>query len=410
VTKSLYICYFGLREPLVQTQVIPYLKEILKDGIEMSLLTFEPEFKRTWSSEQIEVERKKLAEQGITWHATGYHKWPSVPATFFDVVNGTRIVRKLSKRENYDILHARVQLPALMATLARKLSRNKPKILFDIRGFFPEEYTDAGIWPENGWLYRAAKRIERWLLKEADGFVVLTERAREILFPESKENGFDKHRRPVEVIPCCIDAARFAPDRSRELAREKLGAANKFVVVYVGSLGGWYLTDEMLDLFSAAKELRADTFVLVLTQRSVEQVADLMRRRGFDDTEFAVKTVAPSQLALEIVAGDVAVSFIKKCYSKQSSSPTKIGEYLAAGLPIIANSGVGDVDKLIDENSVGVLIDEFASETYIDALKTVFEMGDISTRCRETAHRIFDLETVGGVRYRKLYRRILGID
>ena len=40
---SLYICYFGLREPLVQTQVLPYLRELVAGGVKMSLLTFEPQ-------------------------------------------------------------------------------------------------------------------------------------------------------------------------------------------------------------------------------------------------------------------------------------------------------------------------------------------------------------------------------
>ncbi|MCV4754379.1 hypothetical protein OFC37_33460, partial [Escherichia coli] len=70
-------------------------------------------------------------------------------------------------------------------------------MLFDIRGFMPEEYTDAGIWPEGGLLYRTAKTIEKWLMKESDAFVVLTEKARDILFPESRETGRDRLGRPV---------------------------------------------------------------------------------------------------------------------------------------------------------------------------------------------------------------------
>ena len=46
--KTLYLCYFGLREPLVQTQVVPYLREMRAAGIEVSLLTFEPGWPRSW--------------------------------------------------------------------------------------------------------------------------------------------------------------------------------------------------------------------------------------------------------------------------------------------------------------------------------------------------------------------------
>lgn len=391
----------------MQTQVIPYLKEILKDGVEVSLLTFEPELKKRWTGAQIEDERKNLAQDGITWHVLPYHKSPSVPATFYDVLNGTRMVRKLLARENYDILHCRIHLPTLMATIARKLNKNKPKILFDIRGFFPEEYTDAGVWPEGGWLFRTAKRVEKWLLKEADGFVVLTEKARNVLFPESKTTGVDKFGRPVEVIPCCIDAKRFTQNQSREMVRKTLGIGERFVIVYVGSLGGWYLTDKMMDFFAAAKETQLNSFVLILTQRNATNVVDLMRQRGFVDADFIVKTVEPSQLVAELAAGDIALSFIKKCYSKQSSSPTKIGEYLACGLPIIANRGVGDLDALIEDNEVGVLVNDLSREEYIKALAKIRKLENVSERCRETAKMEFSMEKVGGPRYRKIYDKLL---
>ena len=61
--RSLYICYFGLRQPLVRTQVLPYLQELAKGGIDVSLLTFEPELSSEWTPEAIEAERIKLAER-----------------------------------------------------------------------------------------------------------------------------------------------------------------------------------------------------------------------------------------------------------------------------------------------------------------------------------------------------------
>ncbi|MCE7963654.1 MAG: hypothetical protein DYH05_14355, partial [Acidobacteria bacterium ACB1] len=143
MASSLYICYFGVREPLVQTQVLPYLRELVKGGHEMSLLTFEPDLKQSWTPEQIEKTRARLAADGIAWHCLAYHKWPSAPATAWDVLAGALRVRRLMRRERFDILHGRVHIPVLMAALARKFSRSRPRLLFDIRGFFPEEYTDA---------------------------------------------------------------------------------------------------------------------------------------------------------------------------------------------------------------------------------------------------------------------------
>ncbi|MGB7067963.1 MAG: glycosyltransferase family 4 protein [Pyrinomonadaceae bacterium] len=404
--KSLYICYFGLREPLVQTQVLPYLREIVKDGVEMSLLTFEPV---GLTGEQEKAMRAEMSAMGIKWHWLRYHKWPSVPATAFDILNGTRKVWSLMRKEKFDVLHGRVHIPTLMGALARKFSKQRPKLLFDIRGFFPEEYTDAGRWPENGWIFRAAKRIEGWLMKEADGFVVLTERAREILFPESRETGFDKVGRPVEVIPCCVDMRRFRATNaeSRAAIRRELGIGERKVIAYVGSFGGWYMTDEMMNIFAAAREQDSDVFVMILTQREKEKAAERLKAKGFTEKDFHVVSVSPDEIPRYLCAADISLSFIKACYSKLSSSPTKIAEYLACGVPIIANRGVGDVDALIEENGVGVLVEEFSTDEYGSALERVAALGDVVERCRITAAREFDLEKVGGERYRRVYRKLL---
>ncbi len=85
-SHTLYLCYFGLREPLVQTQVLPYLRQIRAGGIAVTLLTFESNPKENWTTQQIGVEQRKLADEGIKWHFLTYHKRPSAPATLYDVL------------------------------------------------------------------------------------------------------------------------------------------------------------------------------------------------------------------------------------------------------------------------------------------------------------------------------------
>ena len=192
----------------------------------------------------------------------------------------------------------------------------------------------------------------------------------------------------------------------RSAAQQELGVGSRKVIVYVGSFGGWYLTDEMLDFFSAAREHDPKTFVLILTQRDKEKIDEKLRQRGFANADFDVRSVEPSEIRKYLLAADIALSFIKACYSKQSSSPTKIAEYLACGLLIVANSGVGDLDELILNNGVGVLVDDFSKDSYLKALREIEALGDIREQGRETAETEFDLTKVGGERYRRIYQRI----
>lgn len=386
-----------MNEPLVQTQVIPYLRELVKGGHELSLLTFEPDGVAESSV------RETLAKEGIRWHWLKYHKRPSVPATLFDIANAVRFVRKLNAKEGFDILHARSHVPMMMAALSRKASLHKPKLLFDIRGFMPEEYVDAGIWPQGGAIYRNVKRAEGWLMKEADGFVVLTEKARAIL---ADQIGF----RAAEVIPCCVDLRRFdaATEISRQEIRTQLGIGGRYTIAYVGAFGGWYLTEETADFLAAAKVESPELFALILTQSDSELIRTLLLERGFAPEDMFVGRVASAEIPKYLSAADAAMSFIKSCYSKQASSPTKNAEYLACGLPILANAGVGDTDTHLTEDKCGILVKELDDAAYRKAARELLALAsEASQVCRDAARRRFDLAEVGGKRYRRLYDSIM---
>lgn len=406
--RMLYVCYFGLREPLVQTQVLPYLRQLLSDNLQVSLLTFEPRLHETWTADEIAKQRSAFEAEGISWHYLKYHKAPSLPATIYDIAVGAWTIRRIMRREGVSLLHARNHVPAVMCALARKLQGGQ--LVFDIRGFMPEEYTDAGVWPENGYLYKGLKRVERYLLRVADAFVLLTEKAHDIVFPGCSDT--DSLGRPIEVIPCCVDFARFekVEQTSRESLRAELNLTHRRVIVYLGSFGGWYMTDEMTDFLRVAHKQDPATFSMILTQSPRQMVVDQLASLGIEQGNFLVTQVTPDEVPRYLKAGDIAISFIKPCYSKQSSSPTKIAEYLASGLPVVCNAGVGDLDELIEENNVGTLLREFSPQAYLKALEEIEMMrGDVTLaeRLRGVARQKFDLVTVGGTRYRRLYERLL---
>jgi glycosyltransferase involved in cell wall biosynthesis len=192
--------------------------------------------------------------------------------------------------------------------------------------------------------------------------------------------------------------------------RKKLNIENRFVITYVGSFGGWYLTDEMADFFKAAKHKNADSFALVLTQSNPEMISELLKNHGLSENDFYISKVSPAEISKYLSAADAAISFIKPCYSKLSSSPTKIAEYLISGVPVISNRGVGDVAELIEENKVGAVLANFDEKSYLTALfelKELAKTGDLRERCRETARREFDLEKTAGAKYRSIYSRLL---
>ena len=113
-----------------------------------------------------------------------------------------------------------------------------------------------------------------------------------------------------------------------------------------------------------------------------------------------------------LMAAQLGLSFVRPCPSKVSSSPTKIGEYLAAGLPVISTAGIGDVDELLTGSNVGVLVRSFTQESYTAAAQAATELSDdpeTRDRCREVAREQLALDAVGVERYDRLYRAVAGI-
>jgi glycosyltransferase involved in cell wall biosynthesis len=405
--RVLYISYNGMLDPLGQTQVLPYLRELAKKGVRFTLLSFERAraFEGDGPATCLELQRE-LAKQGIEWHWLRYHQTPSIPATAYDVIKGIRYAGKLVKKNKIEMVHARSHIPATIALALKK--KYGVKMIFDVRGLMAEEYVDANHWKKGGAPFRITKDVERRALAGSDAVVTLTDR----IWPILKEWDGLRGRAVVhEVVPCCADLELFRFDSSqRERRREELGLGDSYTVVYCGSVGGWYLTEQMADFFAKLLKTKPAAHFLWLAPERHDRIQTLMTERGIDSQSYTIKSVSPQEVPSYLSASDVGLAFIRSCFSKLASSPTKNAEYLACGLPLVINAGVGDSDALINDWKVGALVKDLTDSEYEKAIVTLDALSDnpevIRTRSREVAEKLFDVRQVGIERYALLYERV----
>jgi glycosyltransferase involved in cell wall biosynthesis len=288
-----------------------------------------------------------------------------------------------------------------MGLIVRRLTGCK--LVFDLRGLMAEEYADAGRWREGGLPFRITKRVEAAAIRAADAMVVLTKAVRDYLFE-------DRPGPPVEVIPCCADLAAIeAQANARNATRCELDAGDRPVLVYVGKFTGWYMEQEMVDFFAAAREEIPELLFVIVTQADREPALKALAARGIGEEDFRITSSPPGEIGRYLAAADAGISFIRPCLSKISSSPTKIGEYLGAGLPVVSGTGIGDVDELLSSDGTGVLVQEFGDAAYRQAARRMAELiADRGTRerCRGLAHRELSLDEVGIPRYERVYERV----
>lgn len=385
-SKVIYVSYDGAIDPLGASQVVPYMLGLAKCGFLITLISFEkPE--RWQQAELRTATQHRLEAGGIRWRPLKYHKRPRLAGTALDMIVGSRAIVREAAGCPEVIVHCRGDVATAMARWARLPSTSR--VLYDVRGFFSDERVETGSWRRGSLLDLAVRRAEAANLRRADGAVVLTKHAAEVL----------RRSRPtlrsLRVVPTCADLSAFKPRAP--------GQKPEFGLVYTGSLGSWYMADEMV----AFARLTTGTMpgpTLFLTPES-----DEMRRLGATPDWAEIRTVEPRGVAGWLRRATAMFFFIKPIASKRASCPTKFAEGLASGLPVICNRGIGDLDDIVEREGVGILVDGFSGVAYSAAVRRfndLLEDPHLSERCRRLAETRYSVDLGVGA-YHGIYTELV---
>ncbi len=388
----LYISYDGMLEPLGQGQVISYL-ELLSGDARLHILSFEKPADWADGARRAAL-AERLARANISWHPLTYHKTPTLPATLFDITQGLVVATWLAARHGLGIVHARSYVPALIGWLVKLLTG--ARLIFDMRGFWADERVDGGIWPAGGGLYRGVKRLERVLLRGADHIVTLTHASRDVI---AQLGG--PRLAPITVIPTCADLDRFS---------NVAGAVKvkPFTIGYVGSIGTWYLFDEVLACFRLIRERRPDARMLVVNRGEQALVRSSMAAAGIPESAVEITAAEHAEVPAMIRRMSAGAAIIRPVFSKLASAPTKLAEYLGCGIPCLGNVGVGDMELMLEGEGGGVALHEFTDaerSRAVDQLLALCDDTSTAAHCRAVALKHFSI-TTGAASYRAIYAEL----
>ncbi len=393
---AVYVVYWSLRDPLLESQSLPYLRALARQGYRFTLITFEqPAFAMT-PAEQ-EQARAALAAEGITWIPRRYTKRPPLLSKVVDIGAGALTCARAARKAR--LVHTRSTVAGAIGYLATRVVRRP--FFYDADGPLSQEYVDNATWRAGSLPFRATRWMEERCFRAADRVAVLSRRRQADVAPLVST--------PVTVLPCAVDTSRFRPaDPAQDAAlRAELGLTGT-VFVYAGKPGGWYLTEPMFDFVAAARPVFGEVSVLVLTGSDPAVFTDLARARGL---RCVVRKAPHAEVPRYLSACHVGLSFRQSSPSQTACSPIKNGEYLACGLPVVSTPGAGDYSDLVVAERVGVVVDPARRGSYDEgaaALRALRDDPGLRDRCLAVARREVDLDTVVVPRYLGVYRDLLG--
>ena len=399
--KVVYLSYDGLTDPLGQSQILPYLNGIKqKTGFNILIISFEKEKNFKLNRNKI---KSILKRNSIKWKPLKYTKRPLILSTIWDLFKLNKAIKDVNL-ELISLIHCRSYITSIIALKLHR--KNKIPFIFDMRGFYPDERVDGKIWNIKYFIfkqvYKFFKQKEKEFLQKSHHIVSLTKTGKNEIESWNLPN-----QSPISVIPCCTDGMLFKRENIIPLRKEIGIAEDDLVISYVGSLGTWYMLDEMLDFFKQLQNKRTNAKFLFITKDNPNQILNKVKEKYIDTNSIIIQPSTREMMPSYIGASNFSIFFILPVFSKKASSPTKMGEIMNLGIPVICNTGVGDVEKIMNKSIPELLIHEFSFNEYNRVIDLILDNFEINTeKIINTSIQYYSLEN-GIEKYISIYNSIL---
>lgn len=406
IKKVLYLSYDGLTDPLGQSQILPYIKGLSKLGYKFTVLSCEKPDRFKKLKNQI---NDLCVADNIEWISFPYsNKFPII-SKIWDRFKFHNLAEQLYFQHKFDLIHCRSYVAAEIGLRLKK--KYGVKFLFDMRGFWPDEKVDSGSWSQNNIFYYLSFKYYKYKEKEyfikSDAIISLTFAAiNEIRRIVPNENLETK----IKVIPCCVDTEIFNPETIKpELKSEYLKRLNiakdDFIVSYIGSIGTWYMLNEMMDFFKVLTEKISNSKFLIVTKDNNSQILKEAKKREITD-KILIVSAERIEVPYLLSISNFSLFFIRQSFSKIASSPTKQFEIMAMGVPAICNGGIGDTELIINKFMSGIIINSFELKEYQKITDKLLNFKVDSQKIRNYALDNFSL-LEGVNRYGSIYSKII---
>jgi glycosyltransferase involved in cell wall biosynthesis len=228
--------------------------------------------------------------------------------------------------------------------------RKRSRFIFEVRDLWPESLTAVGVGNEKSLLYRALARIAGFLYRNSDHIVVVTP-----AFKDHLVQYWQVAPEKISVVENGVETDLFSP-RTESGLRTELGAQEKFVVSYIGTLGNAH---GLQTLVEAAEQLQSTApnvlFLLVGEGAEKQQLVSLARSRGLANLRF-VDQQPRETIPDYIGASDACLVLLKKSEIFKTVIPSKMLEFMSCARPVIL--GVeGQAQQIIENAQAGICIE-----------------------------------------------------
>jgi glycosyltransferase involved in cell wall biosynthesis len=361
VTPDLATVTYVSMDPLTSTvgssQVLAYVERMARRGVDVDLVTFEHDVDADLG--------RRLSGLGIRW----------MPQRFGlrGPVGGLgRVLRAAWIIRGAAVVHARSDMAAAAAMLS-----GVDRWVWDVRSLWVDQKVASGVIRPGSLQERVMRWVERLAAHRSTAVITLTESAIDEL--DRRYEGAVTSK--ASVITTCVDLNRFETSPLPPVPLR---------VLLAGTLNRYYDVHTMLDLIAELRCRHRVEFIVASPGETdwEDELRGVEAVRVTATPGEMVNLVSSSHVGLSVCRDDAGASLL-------AAMPTKIGEFLASGRPVIVNPGLVDAAGLLERHECGVV---FGSAGHlrvgevVDQLERLLADPATPERCRSLAEVHFNLD------------------
>jgi hypothetical protein len=367
-----YVTIDSLSEGVGSSQISPLIALLGRSGLKIKLISYEKLSPSVQLSDYFE-------SIGVDWDSR-----PFGPHGLIGGLGRLNDLRRAIPRTR--LIHARSDIPAVSA-----ITSHQAPVLWDVRSLWADQKIVIQKNLLNAAAYRLYRGLESVAARNSLGMSTLTSSVVPIL-----ENRHKKLPLLRTVVPTAVDLERF---KLNELMPTKVQT------LFSGTFNDYYDLDlSRLFMQEFQKLVSVETHWARPAESHKSQI-NVGETKVFPASQIGMAELIPNY------SFGVSVCKLNAGPSLSAAMPTKIGEFLACGRPMVVNKGLGDMDQFINEFDAGVILDGSMKNLEESATKLVSLISDPETpiRCRALAEKYFSMEK-GANKYLDLYSRMLNVN
>ncbi len=360
-------------------------KTIHKNIGEVTLIRFYPMFRSdgSWTKDEfarivtvVEIPVFPMSRIAIFRELSFF--FANIIIHFYSVIKGIDCIQAESHEAAHVVLKCR-----LSAT----------SVVVDYHGAVTEEAAFSIDKPEGNVNKTWHSKAEQNSLK-ADAHFFVSEKLKNYF--EKKYNHFSWKN--SHIIPINVDE-EFFNQKNRSSMRQNMHLRdNDILFVYSGGCQKYQCINEMLEIFFILRREIENIKLLILTM-DIGLFKSAIDKDYYNNLDEIIFRAAKNKREVSdyLSAADYAFLLRKNVVLNRVACPTKFGEYLASGVPVISTPWAGHAPEIIKKRDVGLVID--FDEDYLTKIKKYLEKGrldpvQIQEVAREEVHWMKSEDTI----------------